>query len=510
MGRSYYALQYTNHNSAICVSVRFSSYIFDPQTGVLTRFGTRLRLEGQPAKVLETLLASPGEVVSRSELIKILWPGEKVGDFDRRLDKAVAKLRAALNESPTNPRFFETLKGKGYRFFAPVEAEFAPVEVLALPIEPPLPGTTLPLPQSLESPDQEVDSKQSSRSRWTISAVTSRLQSRRLLTAALIAAVIFIAGWSTSHYLSNHRGHTTILVLGFRNSAAPTHDLWISRFISDWMAADLRLSSNVQLLFGGGTPEMRPWTSAEGCGNPPGSALQAAAVAYDADMVLYGEYGSSPAAESGGQWSLTLCLASTRTLNSPVVVSFTDSQDDIPKLLAEAGERLRGAAGFKAVPPEAIASLRAEFPHTPDAVRTYSEGVSALDLGELTRAAVLLTIAAQLEPRAPAVHAALAQAWSQLDAQEASRSEATLATQMAQPLSNELQLKYAELEAEARLDWPSAAELCSKLRQMAPQNLEYAVSLARAEFRAGRADQALKTIHSAQSAPYAIHNDPRL
>lgn len=61
-------------------------------------------------------------MVARTEIISALWPGETVGDFDRRLDKAVAKLRASLNDDPLKPRFIETVKGRGYRFVAEVDS----------------------------------------------------------------------------------------------------------------------------------------------------------------------------------------------------------------------------------------------------------------------------------------------------------------------------------------------------------------------------------------------------
>jgi len=59
-------------------------------------------------------------MVTRTEIISALWPGETEGDFDRRLDKAVAKLRASLNDDPLKPRFIETIKARGYRFIAEV------------------------------------------------------------------------------------------------------------------------------------------------------------------------------------------------------------------------------------------------------------------------------------------------------------------------------------------------------------------------------------------------------
>lgn len=102
--------------------VTFSAYEFDPASGILARSGIRLRLESQPARILEQLLNANGGMVARAEIISALWPGQTEGDFDRRLDKAVAKLRASLNDDPLKPRFIETIKGRGYRFVAEIAA----------------------------------------------------------------------------------------------------------------------------------------------------------------------------------------------------------------------------------------------------------------------------------------------------------------------------------------------------------------------------------------------------
>ena len=112
---------------------KFFPYEFDVASGTLYREGTRLRLEKQPAKVLELLILAKGQMVSRSALIRELWTGEVEGDFDRRLDKAVAKLRVSLNDDPLRPRFVETIKGRGYRFMASTEADEPPVAVQSIP-----------------------------------------------------------------------------------------------------------------------------------------------------------------------------------------------------------------------------------------------------------------------------------------------------------------------------------------------------------------------------------------
>jgi TolB-like protein/DNA-binding winged helix-turn-helix (wHTH) protein/Flp pilus assembly protein TadD len=98
---------------------RFGVFEADVRTGELTKRGQRLRLQQQPFQLLAMLLERPGELVTREELIKRLWP-QTIVDFDHGLNKAVGKIREALGDSAENPRFIETVARRGYRFLADV------------------------------------------------------------------------------------------------------------------------------------------------------------------------------------------------------------------------------------------------------------------------------------------------------------------------------------------------------------------------------------------------------
>ena len=101
-------------------AVRFGVFEFDLRSGELRKQGRKIRLEGQPVQVLIKLLDRPGELVTREELQKELWPADTFVNFEQSLNAAVKRLRQALGDSPANPRFVETLARRGYRFIAPV------------------------------------------------------------------------------------------------------------------------------------------------------------------------------------------------------------------------------------------------------------------------------------------------------------------------------------------------------------------------------------------------------
>ena len=100
---------------------RFGVFELDLAAGELRKSGAKLRLQEQPFQVLALLLARAGDVVTREELRQKLWPADTFVDFDHSLNTAVNKLREALGDSASSPRYIETLARRGYRFLAPVQ-----------------------------------------------------------------------------------------------------------------------------------------------------------------------------------------------------------------------------------------------------------------------------------------------------------------------------------------------------------------------------------------------------
>jgi TolB-like protein/DNA-binding winged helix-turn-helix (wHTH) protein/Tfp pilus assembly protein PilF len=87
----------------------------------LSKNGTAVRLRGQPFAILELLVSRAGEVVTREEIRQKVWPVDTFVDFEHGLNTSIKKLRQALCDSATEPRYIETLPRLGYRFIAPVE-----------------------------------------------------------------------------------------------------------------------------------------------------------------------------------------------------------------------------------------------------------------------------------------------------------------------------------------------------------------------------------------------------
>ena len=107
--------------SSAALRFRFGVFEADVRTGELRKHGIRLRLPDQAFAVLVALLERPGELVTREELVKRLWPDGTFVDYDHSLNTAVNRLRETLGDSAETPRFIETLPRRGYRFVGPVE-----------------------------------------------------------------------------------------------------------------------------------------------------------------------------------------------------------------------------------------------------------------------------------------------------------------------------------------------------------------------------------------------------
>src|ERR1035437_5552179 len=103
-------------NRSEAVKAEFAEFELDLASGELCRSGHLVRLQGQPFLVLCVLLDHAREVVTREELQRQLWPDETLVDFDHGLNKAIAKLRDALDDSKSTAGLIQTFPRRGYRF----------------------------------------------------------------------------------------------------------------------------------------------------------------------------------------------------------------------------------------------------------------------------------------------------------------------------------------------------------------------------------------------------------
>jgi DNA-binding winged helix-turn-helix (wHTH) protein len=115
---------------------RFGIFEADASSGELRKQGLRIKVNVQPFQVLLLLLERPGEIFTRDDIARHLWPEGTFVDFEHGVNSAINRIREALGDNARNPRFIETLSRRGYRFIAPVQIVG---EVEAPPLAPTLP-----------------------------------------------------------------------------------------------------------------------------------------------------------------------------------------------------------------------------------------------------------------------------------------------------------------------------------------------------------------------------------
>jgi TolB-like protein/DNA-binding winged helix-turn-helix (wHTH) protein/Flp pilus assembly protein TadD len=193
--------------------IRFDVFEVDLRAGELRKGGTKIRLQEQPFLILQMLLENPGQVVTREELTKKIWPGDTFVDFDHGLHAAVNRLRQALNDSADHPRFVETVARRGYRFVGQLQPTQLPAQL-----------PTAPSPGADQS--QKIAGI-SSRS-WVGSLVGF------LLAVALAAGLVSFNVWGLRSWLFGTRFHS-LAVLPLANlTSDPKQD-----YFADGMTEDL-------------------------------------------------------------------------------------------------------------------------------------------------------------------------------------------------------------------------------------------------------------------------------
>ncbi|MGB6743234.1 MAG: winged helix-turn-helix domain-containing protein [Terracidiphilus sp.] len=158
---------------------RFGVFEADGATGELRRQGVRVKLHAQPFQVLLMLLDRPGELLTREEISRELWPDGTFVDYEHGVNSAVNRIREALGDTASNARFVETLARRGYRFAAPVE-RIGPSE------DPP--PTTSDSPSAVSVAEAEVHAAPEPRPRSRILASVEELPK----TPYLVVRTLFV------------------------------------------------------------------------------------------------------------------------------------------------------------------------------------------------------------------------------------------------------------------------------------------------------------------------------
>jgi TolB-like protein/DNA-binding winged helix-turn-helix (wHTH) protein len=220
--------------------VRFGAFELDLRSGELHKQGRKIRLEGQPVHILIYLLENPGELITREQLHRRLWPADTFVNFEHGLNAAIKRLRRALDDSADNPRFVETLPRRGYRFIAPVQGG-AQGQASSSTVEGQL-GAHASAASAPEVTNADVSSPKTA----------VRRGSRQTLAWILSSvAVLLLAGWLILWRQSENRSTSVIgslAVLPLASLSADTSQEYFSDGMTDELIAELGQIGGLQVI----------------------------------------------------------------------------------------------------------------------------------------------------------------------------------------------------------------------------------------------------------------------
>jgi len=484
-----------DHSSAPEIRYSFGLYVLDPANGALTRASVRVRLQEQPFRLLVLLVERAGQIVSREEIRNRLWPQNTFVEFDKSLGVAVLKVREALGDDASNPRFIETIPRRGYRFIAPVKVEAA---------ESPGFHSPTPAPPALST----------SRSNWYS---TKRWSIMAMLVLFLVGGSFYALRPKRGSSLGTAQAGTpiprihvrrSVAVLGFRNLPGRPEDSWLSAAVCEMLNTELAAGGELRMVSGEDVAHAKselPFSDEDSLGK---STLQRLRTNPGADVVVVGSYTMVPA-DPQRRIRLDVRLQDTAGGETIAEDSVSGDENDLFNLVSDLGGKLRRSLGV-AAPSEGIEiATRAALPSNEKAARLYAEGRARLWAFDYFAARDLLSKAIAADTAFPLAHAALSDVWWHIGYDARARVEARRALELSNQLSQEQKLLVEGQYQRTVEEWPKAVETYRSLFRLFPDNLNYGLLFASAQMHLSAADS-LQTLATLRHLPPPLGDDARI
>jgi DNA-binding winged helix-turn-helix (wHTH) protein/TolB-like protein len=404
----------------------FEGFELRLDSGELLRMGSPVKLQSQPAKILEILACRSGEVVSREEIRQLVWRDSYV-DFDASLNFCIKEIRRALGDSATSPSFVETVPRRGYRFLKPVTVEPEPPEpfdeaVIRPILLPPL------RPEPLRS---------------------------RLVTVGVTIALLLLLTLLVGSRLGHRASRPRLAVLPLKCRGQATADQQVCGGITEALTAELtrQFGRNLDVIDPSSVLAYQKKSPAEISRGLKANYLLSGAAALDRQGLKLAVR-LSPA---GGGKPLT-------------EASFPGELKDAPRLYGQIAREVARQLDLPLPPPETKPKMKPQSP----AYQTYLRGLYLYGHEEFKPAAEMFQKAVILDPGFALAYAALAQA--RLKDQPTPDLEVTEAAALhalaLEPESVEAHIALGRILLGYRRDWEGARRELQRALALDPGNAD--------------------------------------
>lgn len=489
---------------------RFGLFEADTARNTLTRAGLRVKIQDQPFRVLMLLVERPGEIVTREELRKKLWPEGTYVDFDGSLNVILKKLRAAIDDDSDNPRFVETVPRRGYRFIAPVSSiapEPPPVPVAPSPLLKRKPAVSVPGVESLD-----------------IASAQAQTHGKPLhLYLYAFGALLVILGAGAGLWWHSKRANSpipsasaspvhvrkSVAILGFQNVSGRAEETWLATALAEMLSTELAGGEALRLVSGEEVANLRqsaPWSETDTLDQKTTSRIGRA---LSSDLLVLGSYTVIGSADRG-RLRLDIRMQDAKTGEILTEIAEVGSAQDLFPMVGRAGDRLRDRLDIPTLDRSDEAAVLASLPLDRDAARFYARGLAKMREFDALAAKNLFEQAIKTDPKFALMHLLLARAWAQLGYEQKRKEEAKRALDLSSNLPAAARLEVQGEYYESLADHEKAASAFSALFQMFPDSVEYGLLLVSAENAAGHSSQAAYTISQLRALPAPASDDPRI
>ncbi|MEM8964183.1 MAG: winged helix-turn-helix domain-containing protein, partial [Acidobacteriota bacterium] len=476
----------------MATTYQFGVFELDLDTLELKRSGRLCALQPQPARALALLVVKAGELVTREELVRVLWPEDTFVDAEGGLNVAIRQIRRVLRDDARAPKFVETLPKRGYRFVAPIKTDTDDESAKPLTTQTDV-GNALPTPMTWPHGFLTERSKRSSRPLVTVGvfAVVTVL----LLTFVWIEDVAGIRPLQgLADDSESSRPRLTLAVLALENLGETTDSDYLATAIGEMLLSELELSDELRMIPSARVTAMhrdldRPWSRVDD------ALLDAVRKYTGADLVVHGSY---LALGDDEHTQVRVDLRLQDTVHGRVVATAAGHGEraELFDLVSTLGARLREQLGIDSATTKALESLRTGMPATADGTRLYSLGLAAMHRLEIPAACEILDDAAALEPNAAKVLDTVARCWSRAGYDARSSQTAARALAAAASLPRQERLRIEGFLFESRYAWQRAREVYQAVWTDFPNDLDHALDLARVQAYTGTPGDALVLLDS--------------